>query len=59
MYLEDIFTVPVNIVGVPAISIPSGMTKNSLPIGMHFIAPHLGENLLFTIGKDFEIVVGH
>lgn len=59
MYLEDIFTVPVNIVGVPAISIPSGMTKNSLPLGMQFIAPHLGENLLFTIGKDFEIVASH
>ncbi len=54
MYLEDIFTVPVNIVGVPAISIPSGKTKDNLPLGVQFIAPHMREDLLFTIGKDFE-----
>lgn len=54
MYLADIFTVPVNIVGVPAISIPSGKTEAGLPLGMQFIAPHMREDVLFTIGKDFE-----
>lgn len=54
MYLADIFTVPVNIVGVPAISVPSGKTADGLPLGMQFIAPHLGESTLFAIGKDFE-----
>ena len=54
MYLADIFTVPVNIVGVPAISVPSGMTENGLPLGIQFIAPHMAENVLFTIGKEFE-----
>lgn len=54
MYLADIFTVPVNIVGVPAISIPSGKTEGGLPLGMQFIAPHMREDMLFTIGKDFE-----
>ncbi len=54
MYLADIFTVPVNIVGVPAISIPSGITKNNLPLGIQFIASHMREDLLFTIGADFE-----
>jgi aspartyl-tRNA(Asn)/glutamyl-tRNA(Gln) amidotransferase subunit A len=54
MYLADIFTVPVNIVGVPAISIPSGKTQNGLPLGMQFIAPHMREDMLFTIGRDFE-----
>lgn len=54
MYLEDIFTVPVNIVGVPAISIPAGKNSGGLPFGMQFIAPHMREDLLFTIGKDFE-----
>jgi aspartyl-tRNA(Asn)/glutamyl-tRNA(Gln) amidotransferase subunit A len=57
MYLADIFTVPVNIVGVPAISIPSGKTTNGLPLGMQFIAPHMAENVLFTIGKEFEKLV--
>jgi aspartyl-tRNA(Asn)/glutamyl-tRNA(Gln) amidotransferase subunit A len=54
MYLADIFTVPVNIVGVPAISIPSGKTADGLPLGMQFIAPHTREDMLFTIGRDFE-----
>ncbi|MCX6756729.1 MAG: Asp-tRNA(Asn)/Glu-tRNA(Gln) amidotransferase subunit GatA [Candidatus Nomurabacteria bacterium] len=54
MYLADIFTVPVNIVGVPAISIPSGKTEGGLPLGIHFISPHMREDMLFTIGYDFE-----
>lgn len=57
MYLADIFTVPVNIVGVPAISIPSGKTSSGLPLGMQFIASHAREDILFTVGKDFEKVV--
>jgi len=56
MYLADIFTVPVNIVGVPAISVPSGKTSSGLPLGLQLIAPHNGEEFLFTIGKDFEKV---
>jgi aspartyl-tRNA(Asn)/glutamyl-tRNA(Gln) amidotransferase subunit A len=54
MYLADIFTVPVNIVGVPAISIPSGKTKEGLPLSLQLIAPHFRESTLFTIGRDFE-----
>ena len=54
MYLADIFTVPVNIVGVPAISVPSGKTSEGLPLGIQFIAPHMKEDRLFTIGEDFE-----
>lgn len=56
MYLADIFTVPVNIVGVPAISIPSGTTASNLPLSLQLIAPHFREDVLFTIGKDFEKV---
>ncbi len=54
MYLADIFTVPVNIVGVPAISIPSGTTSAKLPLSLQLLAPHFREDILFTIGKDFE-----
>ncbi len=54
MYLEDIFTVPVNIVGVPAIAIPAGKNSEGLPLSMQFIASHFREDILFTIGKDFE-----
>ena len=62
MYLADIFTVPVNIVGVPAISVPSGFASDGdakLPLGIQFIAPHFGEDALFAVGKDFEKVRGN
>lgn len=61
MYLADIFTVPVNIAGVPAISIPSGFVdegSTKLPLGIQFIAPNFGESALFEAGKDFEKVRG-
>jgi aspartyl-tRNA(Asn)/glutamyl-tRNA(Gln) amidotransferase subunit A len=54
MYLEDIFTVPYNLTGNPAISIPSGLNKDSMPLGMHFVAPMFCEKKLFEVGKDFE-----
>lgn len=54
MYLSDIFTVPANISGVPAISLPNGKNENGLPLDIQFIAPHFGENLLFEVGKKYE-----
>jgi aspartyl-tRNA(Asn)/glutamyl-tRNA(Gln) amidotransferase subunit A len=54
MYLSDLFSVPANITGVPAISIPSGKNKDGLPFSLHIMAPFLREDILFTIGKDFE-----
>jgi aspartyl-tRNA(Asn)/glutamyl-tRNA(Gln) amidotransferase subunit A len=56
MYLEDIFTVTANLVGIPAISIPSGKVEN-LPLGLQFMAPHCREDVLFAIGKKFEDIV--
>ena len=57
MYLSDIFTVPANISGIPAISIPVGRTKDGLPLDIQFMAPHFAEEYLFAIGKDFESLV--
>ena len=54
MYLADIFTVPVNLAGVPAISVPSGKTATGLPLGIQFVAPHFAEERLFEVGADFE-----
>ncbi|MEK7662237.1 MAG: amidase family protein, partial [Patescibacteria group bacterium] len=54
MYLADIFTVPVNLAGVPAISVPSGRTKEGLPLGFQIIAPWWGEASLFEIGRVVE-----
>jgi len=53
MYLADIFTVPANLAGIPAISIPSGHTDN-LPLGFQVLAPHFGEDRLFSLGKVVE-----
>lgn len=55
MYLEDIFTVPANLAGIPAMSLPSGKTKRGLPLGLQIMAPHFGEKTLFEIGKKFEL----
>lgn len=54
MYLEDIFTVPYNLTGNPAISIPSGKNDDGMPYGMHFTAPLFCEKKLFEVGKDYE-----
>ena len=59
VYLMDIFTVTANIVGVPAISVPSGFMEienKKLPLGIQFMAPHGGEDLLFEVGKKFETI---
>jgi aspartyl-tRNA(Asn)/glutamyl-tRNA(Gln) amidotransferase subunit A len=54
LYKQDIFTVPVNLTGVPAISIPGGTVERdgiALPVGVQYIAPHGGDSRLFDIGK--------
>ncbi|KND48107.1 MAG: aspartyl/glutamyl-tRNA(Asn/Gln) amidotransferase, A subunit [Parcubacteria bacterium C7867-006] len=54
LYLEDVFTVPANIVGIPAISVPSGSVEEegvSLPLGLQIMAPHNSEKILFEVGK--------
>lgn len=54
MYSQDIFTVPVNLTGVPAISFPMGTVNReeiALPVGVQYIAPLGGDSRLFSIGK--------
>jgi aspartyl-tRNA(Asn)/glutamyl-tRNA(Gln) amidotransferase subunit A len=58
MYLADIFTVTANLAGVPAISINCGFTKNKLPIGFQFIAPHLQEGRLLNAAFTLEEALG-
>jgi aspartyl-tRNA(Asn)/glutamyl-tRNA(Gln) amidotransferase subunit A len=56
MYLADVFTVPANIVGIPAISIPSGVTSVGgvdLPLGIQLMSSHDREDILFEVGKKF------
>ncbi|MBI4685862.1 MAG: Asp-tRNA(Asn)/Glu-tRNA(Gln) amidotransferase subunit GatA [Nitrospirae bacterium] len=54
MYLSDIFTISVNLSGVPGISIPCGFTSNKLPIGLQIIGKHFDEESLFKIAYAYE-----
>lgn len=52
--LQDYFTCPMNLSGIPAISIPCGFTKGKLPIGFQIIGPHLSEGLLYQTAYAYE-----
>ncbi len=54
MYLSDIFTISVNLAGVPAISIPCGFTSANLPIGLQLIGRHFDEELVLRVAYAFE-----
>lgn len=54
MYLADIFTISVNLAGVPAISIPCGFTSANLPAGLQLIGNHFDEDTLLTAAYAYE-----
>jgi aspartyl-tRNA(Asn)/glutamyl-tRNA(Gln) amidotransferase subunit A len=54
MYLSDIYTISVNLAGLPAISIPSGFTESGLPIGLQVIGKAFGEADMFAVANAFE-----
>ncbi len=58
MYLSDVFTIPANLAGVPAISIPSGLDEAGLPVGLQLTAPILGEPLLLRVADALEREIG-
>ena len=54
MYLNDIFTVPVNLSGLPAISVPSGYDKNNLPLGLQLIGKPFDEQTILNLSLAIE-----
>ena len=54
MYLNDIFTVPTNLAGIPAMSVPAGYDKDNLPLGLQLIGKPLGEQTLLNIAYAIE-----
>lgn len=54
MYMNDILTVPVNLAGVPAMSIPCGFSETGLPIGLQLIGKHFDEETIYKAGYAFE-----
>ncbi|MBN1292477.1 MAG: Asp-tRNA(Asn)/Glu-tRNA(Gln) amidotransferase subunit GatA [Candidatus Latescibacteria bacterium] len=58
MYLADIYTISLNLAGLPGISVPAGKTSDNLPVGVQFMGRVLDENLLFRLAYALERNVG-
>lgn len=58
MYLNDIFTVTVNMAGLPGISVPGGLDAQGLPLGLQLIGPAFAEETLFAVGHVIEQAAG-
>lgn len=57
MYLSDVFTIPVNLAGIPSLAVPCGFSEG-LPVGMQIIGPAYSEAKLFNFGHQYEQAVG-
>jgi aspartyl-tRNA(Asn)/glutamyl-tRNA(Gln) amidotransferase subunit A len=58
MYLSDVFTVPASLAGLPAISVPSGLTRGGLPLGIQVLGPRFGEDAMFAAARVLEAGAG-
>lgn len=58
MYMGDIYTVPVNIAGIPSLSLPCGADSKGLPVGMQLIGRAFGEKTLYRAGNAYENETG-
>jgi aspartyl-tRNA(Asn)/glutamyl-tRNA(Gln) amidotransferase subunit A len=56
MYLEDIFTLPANLAGVPGLAFPAGFDAQGLPVGIQLMAPHFREDILFKAAHAYQQV---
>ena len=59
MYLNDIFTVTVNMAGLPGIAVPAGLDGQGLPLGLQLIGRPFDEETLFSLGEVIEQSAGH
>lgn len=59
MYLTDVFTIPVNMAGLPGISVPGGLSADGLPLGVQLIAPHFEEGRLIQLAHAFQNETDH
>ena len=58
MYLNDIFTVTVNMAGLPGIAVPAGLSREGLPLGLQLIGKPFEEQTLFTLAEAIERAAG-
>lgn len=54
MYANDILTIPVNLAGVPGISVPCGFSSTGLPLGLQVIGKHFDESTIYRVAHAFE-----
>ena len=59
MYLSDVFTIPANLAGIPAISVPCGLSRDALPIGLQIMAKPFDEETIFRAAFTFEQSTDH
>jgi aspartyl-tRNA(Asn)/glutamyl-tRNA(Gln) amidotransferase subunit A len=59
MYLNDVFTVPVNMAGLPGIAVPAGLSAEGLPLGLQLIGRPFDEETLFSLSQVIEDAAGH
>ena len=58
MYLNDVFTVPANLAGIPGISVPAGFSEAGLPLGLQVLAGAFREDTLYTVASCLEKQAG-
>ncbi|MGI8782067.1 MAG: Asp-tRNA(Asn)/Glu-tRNA(Gln) amidotransferase subunit GatA [Acidobacteriota bacterium] len=58
MYLSDIYTVTANLAGIPAASVPCGLSSEGLPIGMQLLGPHFAEGRILQVAHAYEQIAG-
>ncbi len=59
MYLNDVFTVPASLAGLPAMSVPAGLSADGLPLGLHLIGRAWDEETVLKVGHVIEQATGH
>ena len=59
MYLSDIYTISANLAGIPAISVPCGLTSGGLPVGLQLMAKHFDEETLLNVSHKYQQSTDH
>ncbi|KIL47024.1 Asp-tRNA(Asn)/Glu-tRNA(Gln) amidotransferase subunit GatA [Jeotgalibacillus campisalis] len=59
MYANDILTIPVNLAGVPGISVPAGLSSQGLPLGLQIIGKHFDESTVYRVAHAYEQATDH
>jgi aspartyl-tRNA(Asn)/glutamyl-tRNA(Gln) amidotransferase subunit A len=59
MYLTDVLAATANLSGIPSLALPSGFSKEGLPLGFQLMGPRFSEGTLFELGKLYHRVINY